>query len=430
MSGEAGSGLVVLTMGRGVVAGGNALGRLPDGRVVLVEGALPGETVEVVIVSSRRDHARGRVEAVHQAAAERIPARCPHVAEGCGGCGWAHVEPDAQLDMAGRIIIDALTRIGRVRDLPVLLPARRVATSGYRTTIAMAVAADGTLAYHRRHAGDLVTVGDCPVAHPRVSELIGSVAAPGWGSVTLRAGIAGGERIVVIDPAARSAARRSGRAGRSGGRPGASAPALRGVRAPADAVIVSPGKNAYLHEDVGGLRWRISARSFFQSGPEGGELLVAAVDRAVGDALDAGGHVVDAYAGVGLLGGVIAQRRGARLTAVESHRVAVADAVANLADLDATIVHDEVGRWVPRPADVVIADPARPGLGRPGVGTAVATKASRIVLVSCDPASLGRDVALLADAGYRLVTVEVVGMFPDTVHVETVSRFDASGGAR
>jgi len=124
---------------------------------------------------------------------------------------------------------------------------------------------------------------------------------------------------------------------------------------------------------------------------------------------------------------VVAERRGARLTSIESNPSAVADARHNLSDLDATVVAGEVGRLTPVRAQVVIADPARSGLGRPGVAALVATAAPRLVLVSCDPASLGRDTALLAQAGYGLAAVEIVAMFPDTVHFETVSRFERAG---
>ncbi|MBA3956155.1 MAG: hypothetical protein H0X58_05770 [Acidimicrobiia bacterium] len=116
------------------------------------------------------------------------------------------------------------------------------------------------------------------------------------------------------------------------------------------------------------------------------------------------------------------------MTAVESEAPAVADAEVNLADLDARIVTSEVGRWrLPpgeAPPDVVVADPARPGLGRPGAAAVVTTGAPRVVLVSCDPASLARDTLLLSAAGYRLASVCLVDAFPHTAHVETVSRFD------
>jgi 23S rRNA (uracil1939-C5)-methyltransferase len=171
----------------------------------------------------------------------------------------------------------------------------------------------------------------------------------------------------------------------------------------------------------------VSIGSFFQAGPIAAEALVAAVDDAVGDALAPGGHLVDAYAGVGLFGATIGARRRARVTAIESDGSAVAVALVNLAELDATVVDGEVGRWRPggrEGVDVVVADPARSGLGRPGVAAVVAAGAPRVVLVSCDPASLARDARLLADAGWRPGPVVLVDAFPDTFHVEAVTRFD------
>jgi 23S rRNA (uracil1939-C5)-methyltransferase len=134
--------------------------------------------------------------------------------------------------------------------------------------------------------------------------------------------------------------------------------------------------------------------------------------------------LVDAYAGVGLFASILGAGRSVRVVAVESDPSAVADARVNLADLDAEVVASEVARWRPRRADVVVADPSRPGLGRPGVGAVAATGARRLVLVSCDPASLARDAALLHAAGYALVSVALVDAFPHTFHTETVSRFD------
>jgi len=125
---------------------------------------------------------------------------------------------------------------------------------------------------------------------------------------------------------------------------------------------------------------------------------------------------------------VLGAAAGASVVAIESDQPAVADARVNLADLDARVVPTEVGRWRPgkggRPADVMVADPSRTGLGRPGVQAVGASRAGRLVLVSCDPASLARDVVLLGDAGYHLAGVTLVDSFPHTFHVETVARFD------
>jgi 23S rRNA (uracil1939-C5)-methyltransferase len=195
------------------------------------------------------------------------------------------------------------------------------------------------------------------------------------------------------------------------------------------------GRAPWLHEEVAGARLRVSAGSFFQPGPVAAEALVGAVDEAIGGGLrgpgdptgsGSGGHLLDAYTGVGLFGAVLGARHGARVTAVERSPSAAADARANLAGIDAHVLEIEVGRWRPRgaPVDVVVADPARSGLGRPGTTALARSAAPRLVLVSCDPASLARDSALLAQFGFSLSALWLVDAFPHTFHVETVARFD------
>jgi 23S rRNA (uracil1939-C5)-methyltransferase len=244
------------------------------------------------------------------------------------------------------------------------------------------------------------------VAHPRLEELIVAGRYPGATEVMLRVSVATGERMVLVD---RNAA---------------------AVAVPAGVAVFQEGdtRPAFLQEEVGGRRFRISAGSFFQQGPAVAAALAAAVSASVGDALAPSGVLVDAYAGVGLFASILGAGRGARVVAVENDRSAVADAKINLADLDAKVVAAEVARWRPEPADVVVADPSRSGLGRPGVGAVVATGARRLVLVSCDPASLARDTALLHAGGYALVSVALVDAFPHTFHTETVSRFDLVSG--
>jgi 23S rRNA (uracil1939-C5)-methyltransferase len=471
-----------------LAAGGAGIGRLPDGRVVFIDGAIPGDRAEIEVTEQRKDFARATVVSVLERSAGRIEPPCPQVAHGCGGCGWQHVEPVAAAEWKTDIVLDALRRIGQIRrDVETLAPVS-VPPDGYRTTARFGVLADGSLGYHRRRSEELVGVDHCPVTHPRLDELVGAIRVTGASSVTLRVGLAGGERLAILPtgPDGRQRGRagpgetgrggtgRRGRQGRTGegGNPwgrspqrgekvaplpefgadsaphtrvksasnigsaanGATNGEARGprqatprVEAPQGVVVVAGRHDrACLHESAGGRNWRVSARSFFQSGPAAAEVLLDAVDAAVGDALSRGERLVDVYAGVGLLGGVMAARRGPTLVAVESFGSAAADARVNLADLDAEVVHAEVGRWHPSPADVVIADPARPGLGRPGVAAVVATQARRIVVVSCDPASLGRDAGLLAAEGYHPVTVQVTDLFPRTPHVEVVTRFDRS----
>jgi 23S rRNA (uracil1939-C5)-methyltransferase len=195
-----------------------------------------------------------------------------------------------------------------------------------------------------------------------------------------------------------------------------------GVRVVAGAELAA-GRRAWLHEEVAGVRLRVSARSFFQAGPEAAEALVAAVADAAG-ALGPDDRVADLYGGVGLFAATVG--RGARTVLVEASASATADARINLRGTDrpARVVRSDVARWRPRRMDLVIADPPRVGLGRGAARTVAGTHARRVMLVSCDAGSLGRDVALLRAAGYRWVSSTLVDAFPHTPHVEVVTRLD------
>ena len=390
----------------GVAAGGAGLARDSGGRVVFVEGALPGERVRARLIDTRRDFARAVTLEILDASPDRVAPPCPALAAGCGGCTWQHVSGEAQARLKADIVVDALRRIGRL-PAPPRPEVTPLAGTALRTTARLAVTDDGRAGHRRRGgAGGPVGTDLCRAAHPLLDELIVAGRYPGAREVLLRVGVASGERLALVRTRARD------------------------VLVPPDVTVVQEGQRrpASVHEDVAGRRFRISAGSFFQPGPAAATGLVAAVKAAVGDALPPGGLLVDAYAGVGLFGSVLGAATDARVVAIESDPPAVADALVNLADLNSRVAPSEVGRWEPRRgearADVTIADPSRPGLGRPGVHGVVASAAARVVLVSCDPASLARDAVLLREAGYHLSSVVLVDVFPDTFHVETVSRFD------
>jgi 23S rRNA (uracil1939-C5)-methyltransferase len=174
---------------------------------------------------------------------------------------------------------------------------------------------------------------------------------------------------------------------------------------------VATGPSAALTEVVAGHPLRVSAGSFFQSGPAAAELLVQRVLAAAPE-LRSASRVLDAYAGVGLFA-VAATAPSAHIVAVESAR-------------SARVERRQVGEWRPKRRetfDVVVADPARTGLGKPGARAVAAAGARVLVLVSCDPVALARDAALLRSHGYRHESTDVVDLFPGTHHVETVTRF-------
>jgi len=405
----------------GIAAGGEGVGRLPDGRAVFVRGALPGERARVVVTEERNRFARGEIVEVLEAAAERVAPPCPRVAEGCGGCDWQHVAPAAQRRLKVRIVTDALRRIGGLEP-PEPDPGPELPAEGWRTTVRAVVGADGRAGFRLRHTHDALAVGEggCLVAHPLVDEILREgVFPPPIREVTIRAGAATGERLVLCSPAV--AAGGEALDGQPEGGGGG------GVRVPEGVTVVgadqlAAGHRAWIHDVVAGRRWRISAESFFQGRPDGAEALADAVTAALGRALAPGATLVDLYSGVGLFAGVLGDRTGGRVVAVESNRSAVADARINLADLPgARIVRSDVRRWRPSAADVVVADPSRHGLGGEVVARLGATGASAVALVSCEPGALGRDAGLLAAAGWRLDSVRLVDLFPHTAHVEAVT---------
>jgi 23S rRNA (uracil1939-C5)-methyltransferase len=385
------------------VAGGEALARDADGRVVFVRGAVPGDDVDVTIIEEHGDWARGVVETIHEASPDRVVPPCPHRREGCGGCDWMHVAEPAQLPAKVAIVADALRRTGKLEHADVRA-AGSVPTTGYRTTVRVIGGGDGRAAYRKERSNDTVPGSGCLVAHPRLVELIDAIVLPPGLEVTLRVSAATGELTALWD---------------------ANAGAVSGLQSD-----VATGPEATLTEVIAGHPLRVSAPSFFQSGPAAAELLVERV-RALAPELVGARRVLDAYAGVGLFA-VAATSPETHVVAVESSRSAVTDCMVNLGDRRARVERRQVGEWRPKPResfDVAIADPARTGLGKPGARAVVAAGAPVVVLVSCDPVSLARDATLLRQHGYRHESTEVLDLFPGTHHVEAVTRFTRAPGA-
>lgn len=398
-----------LTIDR-IANGGEGVGRLAEGIVCFVAGAIPGDSVRVTISERRKRFSRGRLTAVLAPSPNRVEPGCPHVAEGCGGCDWQHVDRAHQRALKEQIVADALERIGRLpaNTVEIATDPVEVPLAG-RTTVRAIVDPLGRAGYRRRRSNVQTVVSECGVVHPMLEDLLLRGHFDGCHEVVLRTSASTGQRLVVGDPAARGVD-------------------LGNVGGDVDSIVVvgtdelEQGHPAHLVELIADREWRVSARSFFQNRPEGAERLVAVVRESVEALEPPPGPLIDLYAGVGLLGGAVARDR--QLIAVESSPSAVADGRLNLADLDATMIEADVRRWQPDvSAAVVVADPARTGLEPEGVGVINATEASALVLVSCDAGSLGRDTRLLVESGWTMHGIDIIDMFPHTSHLETVSRF-------
>ena len=180
--GRAYAGRMQLTPER-LVAGGDALARDADGRVVFVEGGLPGETVEVEVDTAKKDFARARILEIIEKSPLRDSPSCAHRRAGCGGCDWMHFQPAAQHDAKVEIVRESLRRIGRLdADLVERIVVRGGAVSpfGYRTTIRVVGGPDGTIGFREQGSDAVVGVTSCPVAESKLSRLHGGARGGRW----------------------------------------------------------------------------------------------------------------------------------------------------------------------------------------------------------------------------------------------------------
>lgn len=384
-----------------VVAEGDGLGRLGDGRVVFVEGALPGELVEIRIVKQSRDYARAVISEILEANPHRVEPPCPHVADGCGGCDLQHASLELQREIKLGIVHESLERLGRIAD-PVVRANWFGSHVGARTTMRVARSASGRAGLRRRRSHDVVSFQRCLVVRPELSELVtGLTLSADVDEVTARLGAATGDRALWWEPS-------DGDVGSAVG-------------------VDVRGATGIIHEGVLGRSFRVSTGSFFQSSPEAAEAIVAAVAAAAGPSDTwPSGSFIDLYGGVGLFSALVPPS-DREVVVVEGNPLACADAVVNLSHRTARVIESRVEDWTPEKAAIVVADPARDGLRARAVDVVAATETPVLVLVSCDPASLGRDARLLTDAGFEFEWAEVLDPFPHTHHVEVVSRFARRG---
>ena len=378
-----------------VVAEGDGLGRLDDGRVVFVEGALPGELVQARIVKQSRDYARATTTKVLESNPQRVDPPCRFVHEGCGGCDLQHASVSLQREIKRDIVRESLVRLGRIADPDVRLPDVFIASHGVRTTVRVARTSNGRIGFRRRRSHEVVPVDRCLVAHPGLASAFSDMRLRSAEEAVVRVSEHDGSLVVWVEP----------------------------PEDPGLVAAVVGGPDSTIVETVNGVEFRVSAASFFQSSPAAAAALVGRVSLALGPNSAWGdGPFLDAYGGIGLFAATI-DVGDREVVVVEANPYACADARHNLLGRRARVVESAVERWGAEPCGAIVADPARDGLRAAGVATLVATGAPVIVLVSCDPASLGRDARSLVEAGYRLEYSEVLDLFPHTHHVEAVTRF-------
>ena len=396
-----------------MAVGGGCVARAPDGRVVFVRHALPGELVRAEVTGETTRFFRADAVAVLERSPDRVDPPCAYAGPGrCGGCDWQHVDLAAQRQLKATMLAEQLRRIAGVeRAVPVEEVRGAPDGLGWRTRVRFAVDGDGRAGFRRHRSHAVEPVSRCLLATTEV-EAVG-VEGRRWPAVS-EVEVLGGPGLDATVTSLTGEERRQV--------PAAVLPGGRGGLV-VDGRIVHPPRR--VTAEVLGRSVAVSAGSFWQVHPGA----PATLARAVLDALEArpGDAVVDLYAGVGLFAVLLGRQVGksGSVLAVERDRRAFADMTANVADLPqvsavrATVAPQLVARRLGTP-DLVVLDPAREGAGKPVMAALAGLRPAprRLAYVSCDAASFARDVRVLLDAGWTLASLRAFDLFPMTEHVE------------
>ncbi|MFL1431362.1 MULTISPECIES: class I SAM-dependent RNA methyltransferase [unclassified Nocardiopsis] len=409
-----------------VAHGGWCVGR-HNGQVVFVRHALPGERVRVRVTERTSNLLRAEAVEVLTASPDRVEAPCRFAGPGaCGGCDWQHAAPEAQRRLKGRVVADQLRRIAGIdREVVVEELPGTPGGLGWRTRVRFAVDAEGTPGLRRHRSHDIEPVDRCLIAHPGVTELgVTELPWPGVREVEAIAAAERADRAIVVTPTgaklgtlpelkASSAVLRRFKGGR--------VQQVRGRRG--------------VREIVGEREFRVGAGGFWQVHPAAAGVFTEAILAAL--APKPGETALDLYCGAGLFTAALAEAVGpeGRTMGVESGADSVRDARYNLRDLEQVRIeqHDvaaQLREWADVRADVVALDPPRAGAGAEVVRSIAGTRPRAVAYLSCDPATLARDLAEFDRVGYRLVDLRAFDAFPMTHHVECLAVLEPVNPAR
>jgi tRNA/tmRNA/rRNA uracil-C5-methylase (TrmA/RlmC/RlmD family) len=422
--------LVELAVGE-AAHGGWCVARPDAGPVIFVRHALPGERVCAVITQTTSRLARAEATEILDASADRVRPPCPHAHPGgCGGCDWQHASLPAQRSLKAMVIRQQLRRIAGIdREVDVEPMPGDETGLGWRTRVKYAVGPHGAAGLRKHRSHEIIEIGDCPIAHPLVNRAgATSRAWPGAAWVEVAAAPGSGQWALITE----------------------GDPPQDGIEA--DTVLAgrkTARGSGYLRQRAAGRDWRVSAAGFWQVHPRAADTLADAVLGALRPR--PGDVALDLYCGAGLFAGVLARAVGpsGAVIGIESDAAAVRDARHNLAQAPWARVHrgdaaavlarnglsgaslavlDPPRTGAARPVIDLLSAPSLPGQGggarehrrRPGHASR-AGNIRRIAYVSCDPATLARDLALFAASGWALDALRAFDAFPMTHHVECLA---------
>lgn len=413
----------------GIAAGGAGVGRDTDGRAVFVHRTAPGERVTARVIEEKKRWARARLQRVLDPAPARRDAPCRFYGR-CGGCTLEHLEYDAQLAAKASIVADALSRIGGIDiEPPHVVASPKQLRYRNRVSFTLVRLRDGSVraGFHELDRPDRVLDIDatCMMPEEAVAAAWGEIRGA-WGRgasrlpsgarlrLTLRASSAGRTSLLV-------------QGGYSAGRPDellgrvASLDAIWHQPQPGDQAVLLAG-TADLTESWHGETLSLGGAVFLQVNRGAAALLEDHVVELAGNVTDR--TVVDAYCGVGLHARRLA-RLGARVRGIELDPQAVQEAQRAAPDVTFTAARVEDALPSMLPADLVIVNPPRAGVAEPALAALLDTSPARVIYVSCDPATLARDLKRLAPV-FAVRSIRCFDLFPQTAHVETVVELTCS----
>ena len=427
---------------------GEGVGRV-EGFTVFVRYALPGETVTAVIDEVRTNFARGRLIRIEVTDPQRVNPQCP-VYEACGGCQLQHLSYAGQLEVKRQAVQDSIQRIGKLMDVKTMPVLGMTDPWRYRNKAQFPVGCIGgeiITGCFAAGSHDIVSTQSCLIQNELNDRLLAAVrrnaasvgVAPydektGQGvlrHVMGRVGIATGEVMAVLVTATRDF-------------PG-SEELVRQLRAAMPEIVsiqqnVNSGRtnvilgretrvlwgNPVIYDRIGHFSFQISAESFFQVNAAQTQVLYEQAVKKAG--LSGVETVFDLYSGTGTIS-LFLSEGASQVYGIEYSKAAVADAERNAADNGVHNVNFIAGDVAEKIVelqekgihpDVIVLDPPRAGCEEIVLRTAAAMEPSRIVYVSCNPATLARDLAILENMGYATREVQPADMFPQTFHVECV----------
>ncbi len=393
--------------------GGDALGRLPDGRAVFVPFALPGEKVQVRILEEKRGHVRAELVEVIEASPQRIAPKCPHFTK-CGGCHYQHISYEAQLTAKVDILRDQLERIGKI-DKPNTRPIVPSPNEwNYRNHMQFHLNKDGKLGFQAARSHQVIPISECHLPEKAIHDMwpqLNLEPGCGIGRLGLRLG-RDDEMMVILE---------------------SSNPELPELEIEADVsvvhlldddTLVMAGNDAIIMK-VLDRPFCVSAGSFFQVNTAMAEKMVLQILSSI--RVSKSSTVMDVYCGVGLFSAFLAERAG-RVIGIEASASACDDFAVNLDEFENVELYEalaeEVLPYLDVFPDVLLVDPPRSGLDPRVLDAILARDPGTLAYVSCDPSMLARDVRRLVEGGYSLKQVTPFDLFPQTYHIESISIFE------